>query len=52
VDRAAQVAISAVRDVLLAGGAPVTLVRWVLWSENDFAAYQRAIEKLSPATQA
>jgi O-acetyl-ADP-ribose deacetylase (regulator of RNase III) len=51
VDRAACVAISTVRDVLLAGGSPVTLVRWALFGESDVVAYQSALEELCPSTQ-
>jgi O-acetyl-ADP-ribose deacetylase (regulator of RNase III) len=43
---AARVALTAVRETLRAGCDPVSLVRWVLFSESDFAAYVRAADEL------
>ncbi len=51
VERAAKVALSTVQAVLLEGCAPVALVRWVLFGESDFQAYERALEELSPAAR-
>jgi O-acetyl-ADP-ribose deacetylase (regulator of RNase III) len=45
VDEAAAVAVAAVRDVLEAGCA-VELVRWVLFSGPDLAAYEAALDRL------
>jgi len=42
VERAAPVALRAVRDTL-AGGSSVTLVRFVLWGADDLAAYEAAL---------
>jgi len=47
IGQAASVALRSVRDALLAGSA-VDLVRWVLFSEDDLAVYQRAMEALAP----
>jgi len=43
-EAAASVATAAVRDVLLAG-APLVLVKWVLFSDRDLEVYRRALEK-------
>ncbi|HEY3120982.1 MAG TPA: O-acetyl-ADP-ribose deacetylase [Vicinamibacteria bacterium] len=45
VERAAVVALRAVRDTL-AGGSSVTLVRFVLWGAEDLAAYEAALAGL------
>jgi len=45
VDQAAGVALSTVREVLRAG-SPVSLVRCVLFSEEDFEIYRRTLEAL------
>ena len=45
VERAAAVALRAVRDTL-AGGSSVTLVRFVLWGDEDLAAYEAALAAL------
>jgi O-acetyl-ADP-ribose deacetylase (regulator of RNase III) len=46
IEQAASVALCSVRDALVAGAA-LELVRWVLFSENDLAVYQRTLEVLS-----
>jgi O-acetyl-ADP-ribose deacetylase len=45
IDLAASVAFDAVRGVLVAG-APIELVRFVLFSDNDLAVYHRALDQL------
>jgi O-acetyl-ADP-ribose deacetylase len=45
IELAASVALRTVQSALL-GGAPVDLVRWVLFSENDLAVYQQALGRL------
>jgi len=45
VDRAAAVALAAVRDVLVAG-APLALVRFVLFSSGDLEIYEKALAAL------
>ncbi len=51
VAQAARVALTAVRDALLAGG-PITLVRWALFSEEDLAVYQEALAELPTGAKA
>ena len=46
VDQAAAVALAAVREVLVAG-SPLRLVRWVLFSDRDHDAYERALAALA-----
>ena len=50
IDQAASVALCSVRDALLAG-APLELVRWVLFSETDLAVYCHAAERLVAQTR-
>jgi O-acetyl-ADP-ribose deacetylase (regulator of RNase III) len=47
VNLAAGVALSAVRDVALAGCPPLSLVRWVLFGQEHFDAYRRALGQLA-----
>jgi O-acetyl-ADP-ribose deacetylase (regulator of RNase III) len=51
IEQAAAVALSSVRDALLAASS-LELVRWVLFSEGDRAVYSQALDQLASQTRA